>query len=248
MKRLFNVLFGVVLVLAVWQASIWIFDFRSFILPSPADVWSATQRNWTWLLRETWPTLQAILMGFGLSVIMGVPLAILLASSRRLEDLVSPLLVFTQTVPKVAIAPLFLIWFGFGMTPKVLIAFLIAFFPIVIDSTVGLKSVPRDMQDLVSSTGASWGRGLIKARLPYALPHIFSGMKLAITFATIGAIVAEFVGTSEGLGYVIQIANGRLDTPLVFAAVIILSLLGLVLFQLIAWIERLAIPWHQSQQ
>jgi NitT/TauT family transport system permease protein len=247
MKTLVNVLLGIVFVLVVWQGTIWLFDIQSFILPSPLDVWEATRENWRWLLEESWPTLQAIVLGFGLSVLVGLPLAILLASSRRLEELVNPILVFSQTVPKVAIAPLFLIWFGFGMTPKVVIAFLIAFFPIVVDSTVGLKSVPQDLEDLVASTGTSWRRALTKARLPYALPNIFSGMKLAITFATIGAVVAEFVGTSEGLGYVIQIANGRFNTPLVFAAVIVLSVMGLLLFQLVALAERLAIPWHASQ-
>ena len=133
------------------------------------------------------------------------------------------------------------------MLPKILIAFLISFFPIVIDTSVGLKSVPQDMLDLVASTGGSFWRSLRKVRLPHALPNIFGGLKLAITFATIGAIVGEFVGTSEGLGYVIQIANGRLQTSLVFAAVILLSIMGLLLYNIVVLLEKKLIPWHISQ-
>lgn len=248
MRRILNPLIGVGVLVLVWQAAKWVWGTPKYILPSPADVWRSVGKNWVWLLESSWPTVQEIMLGFGISVAVGVPLAVILATFPKIEDVVYPVLVVTQTVPKVAIAPLFLIWFGFGMTPKILIAFLIAFFPIVVDTVVGLKSVPQDLHDLVASTGASWSRGLRTVSLPHALPSIFGGLKLAITFATIGAIVGEFVGTSEGLGYVIQIANGRLDTALVFAAVIILSVMGLLLFQVVSLIERISIPWHISQR
>ena len=247
MNKVIGSVSGVMLILAIWQVAEWIWNFEKYILPSPSEVWHAVQHDWRWLLESSWPTVQEIVLGFGLSVLIGLPLAIMLVASRRLEKLVYPTLVISQTMPMVAIAPLFLIWFGFGMTPKILIACIISFFPVVVASTVGLKSVPDDLHDLVASTGASWWLGLRRVRLLYALPSIFGGLKVAITLATIGAIVGEFVGTSEGLGYVIQFANGKLNTPLVFAAVMLLSAIGLTLFRVVSLIERLAIPWHSSQ-
>lgn len=240
-------LMGIVLFLGSWQLLIWVFGMEKFVLPSPLSVMKIFLENWKMLLESAWPTLQEIVYGFSLSVCVGIPLAVIMVSYRRVEQLISPILIFSQTIPKVAIAPLFVIWFGFGMLPKILIAFLISFFPIVIDTSVGLKSVPQDMLDLVASTGGSFWRSLRKVRLPHALPNIFGGLKLAITFATIGAIVGEFVGTSEGLGYVIQIANGRLQTSLVFAAVILLSIMGLLLYNIVVLLEKKLIPWHISQ-
>ena len=237
---------GVILFVAVWQALIWVFDLRKFVLPSPLLVMTSAFSNRGLLARSVWPTLQEIVLGFGLSALVGIPLAIVLVTFKKFEKIISPILIFSQTIPKVAIAPLFVIWFGFGMTPKILIAFLISFFPVVIDTSVGLKSVPSDLKDLAVSTGANYLKCLKKVYIPYALPNIFGGLKLAITFATIGAIVGEFVGTSEGLGYVIQVANGRLQTDLVFAAVILLSFIGLLLFNLVAALERISIPWHES--
>lgn len=235
-------------VLLVWIASIAMLDVRDFVLPGPLDVFDALVTNRSILLDATWPTLQEILLGFILAIGVAIPLAVALASSRRFSRIVYPVLVVSQTVPKVAIAPLFIVWFGFGMTPKILIAFLIAFFPIVVDTTIGLRAVPIELSDLARSTGGSRTATFFKIRLPYALPNIFGGLKIGITFATIGAIVGEFVGTDQGLGYVIQIANGRLNTALVFAAVLCLSVMGVLLYYLVDFVERISIPWHVSQR
>lgn len=247
MKNVYRTTVGLFVIMVIWQLADIVFQFKKFILPSPTEVYAATSKNWTWLLEESIPTLQEITIGFALSVIVGLPIAILLSSSRRLEQYINPILIISQTVPKVAIAPLFVIWFGFGMLPKIVIAFLIAFFPIVVDSTIGLKSVPQDLRDLVASTGASKWRALLSVKIPYAAPSIFGGLKLAMTFSTIGAIVGEFVGTSQGLGYIVIVANGRLDTPLVFSAVILLSIIGLLLYNLVSFLESKIIPWHVSQ-
>lgn len=238
--------FGAVLV--VWIGAIAIFDVRDFVLPGPLDVLDALVTNRSILFEATWPTLQEILLGYALAIAVAIPLAVALSSSRRFSRVVYPVLVVSQTVPKVAIAPLFIVWFGFGLTPKIFIAFLIAFFPIVVDTTIGLRAVPIELHDLARSTGGSRNATFFKIRFPYALPNIFGGLKIGITFATIGAIVGEFVGTDQGLGYVIQIANGRLNTALVFAAVLCLSAMGVLLYYLVDFVERISIPWHVSQR
>jgi NitT/TauT family transport system permease protein len=155
-----------------------------------------------------------------------------------------PLLLIAQLVPKVAIAPLLLIWFGYGLTPKVLIAFLVAFFPIVVNGASGLSAVQPELLDLANSLQASCWQTFWKVRMPTALPELFSGMKIAVTLAIIGAIIGEFVGGNSGLGYLIIVANQELDTALAFAAIVLLSLMGIVLYGLIELLERWLMPWH----
>jgi NitT/TauT family transport system permease protein len=162
----------------------------------------------------------------------------------RLRDIIMPLLLVAQLVPKVAVAPLLLIWFGYGLMPKVLIAFLVAFFPIVVNGASGLGSVEPELLDLGSSLQASRWQTFWKFRVPSALPEIFSGMKIAVTLAIIGAIIGEFVGGNRGLGYLIIVANQELDTPLAFAAILLLSAVGIILYALIELIERMLLPWH----
>jgi NitT/TauT family transport system permease protein len=157
-----------------------------------------------------------------------------------------PLLLIAQIIPKVAIAPILLIWFGYGLTPKVLIAFLVAFFPVVVNTAQGLASVEHELLELGQSLKASRWQTFWKFRVPTALPDLFSGMKIAITLAVIGAVIGEFVGGNRGLGYLIIIANQELDTPLAFAAIFILSLGGILLFWLIELAERLVVPWNNS--
>jgi len=157
-----------------------------------------------------------------------------------------PAVVMSQTVPKVAIAPILIIWLGFGMLPKIAITFLIAFFPIVISTAVGLKSVETDMLDLVRSMGSSKLKLLLRVRMPTALPHMFAGLKIAICLAVVGAIVGEFVGSDEGLGYLILVSAGALDGPMTWAALVLLVVMGVLLFATVGWIERLVIPWHVS--
>ena len=200
------------------------------------------------LWREALPTLYATLGGFVLSALVGVPIAMWIAYSRLVESFVYPLLVFSQSVPKVAIAPLFVVWFGFGVIPKVIAAFLLGFFPIVVSTVMGFKSVETDMFDLARSMGASRLQTFFKISLPQALPAIFSGLKVSVTLAVVGAVVGEFVGSNSGLGYVLQKANGTFDLPLMFAALVILSMIGVLLFLVLELIERWVLPWHASQR
>jgi len=190
----------------------------------------------------------ATLWGFALSVVVGIPLAMLIAGSRTVEDYLYPLLVFSQSIPKVAIAPLFVVWFGFGLLPKVLSAFLLGFFPVVVSAVQGFKSVDPDMLDLARAMEANSLQTFRMVRLPHALPAIFSGLKVCITLAIVGAVVGEFVGSNSGLGFVLQRSIGNFELPTMFAALLILAILGVVLFWLIEVAERFLVPWHSSQR
>lgn len=230
--------------LALWEASIGVFKIPEYLVPAPSQILleMITQRDALW--GHTLVTTSEVLAGFALSVAVGVPLAVLIVYSPFFESTIYPLLVSSQTVPKVAVAPIFLFWFGFGATSKVVVAFLIAFFPVVIATVVGFRSIEPEMIHLARSMGASAIRTFLKIRLPHALPNIFGGLKVAITLAVVGAVVGEFVGADRGLGYVIVLATGALNTRLLFAAIAFLSLLGIVLFFLVNLVERLALPPH----
>src|SRR5207244_3371036 len=203
--------------------------------------------EWPRLLSESMVTTYATLGGFALSIAFGIPIAVWIAYSRTVEGYVYPLLVFSQSVPKIAIAPLFVVWFGFGIIPKVISAFLLGFFPVVVSAVQGFKSVDPDMVDLARAMQGSRFRVFCAVNLPHAMPAIFSGLKVSITLAVVGAVVGEFVGSNSGIGYVMQRSIGTFDLPTMFAALVILALLGVVLFWVVDRIERLVIPWHVSQ-
>jgi NitT/TauT family transport system permease protein len=157
-------------------------------------------------------------------------------------------MLFFQVVPKIAVAPLFIVWFGVGITPKILVAFLISFFPIVIDTCVGLRSITPEMIDLARSMGASRLQIFREFRLPTSLPYLFSGLKVAATLAVAGAVVGEFVGADKGLGYLLLVTNSNMQTALMFATIVVLTFIGLVFFYVIEFLESLLIPWHVTQR
>jgi NitT/TauT family transport system permease protein len=205
-------------------------------------------QEWPTLLAQAWPTTVATLWGFALSALFGIPVAMLIAGSKTVEDFVYPLLVFSQSIPKIAIAPLFVVWFGFGLLPKVLSAFLLGFFPVVVSAVQGFKSVDPDMLDLVRALQANRWQMFRIVSLPHALPSIFAGLKVSITLAVVGAVVGEFVGANSGIGFLLQRSIGNFELPLMFAALVVLALIGVVLFWIIDLVERLLIPWHASQR
>lgn len=241
------VLFLVVLTV-LWDLSVRIFAIPPYLIPKPGDVALALAADWDQLLAASVPTTLATLGGFALSVLFGIPIAMLIAGSKTVESYVYPLLVFSQSIPKVAIAPLFVVWFGFGLLPKVISAFLLAFFPIVVSAVQGFKSVDGDMMDLAKSMKATRLQTFRMVSLPHAMPAIFAGLKVSITLAVVGAVVGEFVGANSGIGFVLQRSIGNFELPLMFAALVVLALIGVVLFWVIDVIERLAIPWHASQR
>lgn len=220
----------------------------AYILPSPRDTAAAFTENPTYLARHTWVTTWETLLGFVISVVVGIAVAIVMVYSRTLERTFYPLILFAQVIPKIAIAPLFIVWLGFGPEPKILVAVLMAFFPIVIAGISGLRTIDPEILELTSTMGASRWKTFMKVRFPAALPELLSGMKIAATLAVTGAVVGEFVGANEGLGYVILQANGNIDTAMLFAALIIMSLLGVLLFAIIQVAEQILVPWHSSRR
>ena len=238
----------VVLLIALWQVAIWLFRIPPYLIPAPGKVVGQLVEQWPTLLRQAVPTTWATLGGFALSIAFGIPMALVIAYSRTVESYVYPLLVFSQSVPKIAIAPLFVVWFGFGLIPKVISAFMLGFFPVVVSTVMGFKSVDADMIDLARSMKASRLATFMRISLPQALPSIFAGLKVSVTLAVVGAVVGEFVGSNSGLGYLLQIANGTFDLPLMFAALTVLSGIGVLLFVAVDAVERWTIPWHVSHR
>ena len=229
----------------LWELSCWLFNVSDFVLPSPSVIIHKIVTSWQLLLVNGLVTAQEIVLGFGMSVVIGIPLAVLSVYSRIFERIAFPFMVSLQTIPKVALAPILVMWLGYGIMPKVMVAFLISFFPIVIGAVVGMRSAEKEMIYLVQSMGANELTTFLKIRLPRALPSIFGGLKVGIGQAVVGATVGEFIAAERGLGYLQLISQVRLDTALLFAAVVVLSLLGVLLFNIVAWVERLALPWNR---
>jgi NitT/TauT family transport system permease protein len=221
---------------------------ESYLVPSPGATLSAMTDNAGYLWDNTLVTVYETLAGFVLAAVIGIGAAVVMVYSRTVERSLYPLLLFAQVIPKIAVAPLFVVWLGFGPSPKILVAVLMAFFPVVISAVAGLRSVDPEMLELVSTMGSTPMQTFRKIRFPAALPHIFSGLKVAVTLAVTGAVVGEFVGSNEGLGYVILQANGNVDTPMLFAGLIIMSVLGVMLFAVTEVAERLLLPWHASRR
>src|SRR3981189_3238238 len=240
--------FFLVFLVVLWDVTIRVFNIPPYQIPKPVDVVTTLWQEWPMLLREAWPTTLATIQGFLLSAAFGIPVAMLIAGSRTVESYVYPLLVFSQSIPKIAIAPLFVVWFGFGIIPKVISAFLLGFFPVVVSAVQGFKSVDPDMVALAHAMQGSRFRVFCAVNLPHAMPAIFSGLKVSITLAVVGAGVGEFVGSHSATGYVLQRSIGTFDLPTMFAALVILALLGVVLFWIVDRIERFVIPWHVSQR
>lgn len=230
-------------VLALWEIAIRLLNVSIFVLPAPSNIAAALVSNAGVLASATLVTAKEVLIGFALAVIVGIAQALLIVRFRLFGRALYPLIVLFQTVPKVALAPIFILWFGYDLAPKVILIMVIAFFPVTLDMLGGLQSVEHSFVSLMRSVGARDNDILLRVRIPYALPHLMAGMKVAITLSVIGAIVGEFAGASAGLGYVIQFASTQLDTAMVFAALVIVSVVGVIFYYLIELLEHLLIPW-----
>jgi len=237
---------GMAAILAIWQLYVYVSGISRIVLPSPLDILRVSITRFDLLLQQTWPTMIESVAGFGLALAIGIPLAVCVANSRLLNLTLYPILVATQSVPKVAIAPIILVWFGLGMQSKLAIAFLVAFFPIVVDTATGLRATPPGLLELARSLRASPLQVFMKVQMPSALPFIFAGAKVAITLAVIGAVIGEFVGSVNGLGNLLLTANSQLDGPLAWAALIWLSVLGILLFVAVSITERAVMPWAET--
>ena len=237
---------GLIGAIALWWLATIVFSIEPFLLPSPGDVISKFSEQPVYLLQETGVSLLETIEGFALAIVIGVPIAIVIVRSAVLERLVYPLLLMVNAIPKIAVAPLLVVWMGFGQWPKVVMVLLMCFFPIVISTAQGMKSTPTELVELLRSLNASRLQEFFKLRLRYAMPQIFTGLKVAISLAVIGSVIAEFVGATRGLGYVIQQSGASAATTLAFAAITLLSIMSIVLFYGLVLLEHLLLPWAQE--
>jgi NitT/TauT family transport system permease protein len=239
-------LIATIVLFVIWELAARYGDISPLILPAPSRILATAIDKFPVLLFMSSVTVYEFVFGFILAVVIGLPLGALIVYARPVEMTFYPLLVAFQTIPKAAIAPILIVWLGTGVMSKVFIAFAISFFPIVVDTIVGLRSSPPETIYLARAMGASPLQVFVHVRFPNALPAIFGGLKVASTLAVIGAIVGEFVSSDKGLGYLLLVANGNLDTQLVFACVLVLTVLGLMFFFTIDAMEKIFVRWHVS--
>jgi NitT/TauT family transport system permease protein len=236
------------LLILFWQESISWFSIPAYILQRPSDIvinaWADLPRLLDYTLVTAWETL----LGFAAAIVLGVPIGLFIVASGLARRTLYPLLVSLEMVPKIAFAPLFIAWLGFGLLPKMIVVFLVCFFPVVLNSIAGFSSLSEELNRFCAATGASVWRAFIRLRLPAALPQCFVGFKYAAVNATVGATIAEFIGSDRGLGFYIQIQTGNMRPDLAFAAIFLLTLLGLALFGMVTLVERLVIPWDIAQR
>ena len=234
--------------LGLWQLYASVSDIRESSLPKPTQVVDSLWTTRELLIENAWVTVQEILAGYAAAILVGVGLAILIRTSKVVERAIYPWLVVSQMVPIPAIAPIIVIWTGFDIRPKIIVIALVSFFPIAVNTIDGLKAVDPNLLKLLRTLRAgSWQR-FRKAQLPAALPFVFSGLKVAAAFSVIGAVFAEWVGASEGLGHLILVLNNQTATTEMFAVIIVLALIGITLFAIVSLIERLLLPWYYEER
>jgi ABC-type nitrate/sulfonate/bicarbonate transport system permease component len=227
-----------------WQLYVEVSGINEILLPAPTRVASAFWANRDTLKTDAWVTIKEIVYGYLLAVVFGVGLAILVHSSRLVERALYPWLVVSQMVPIPAVAPIFVLWTGFDIRPKLMVITLVCFFPICVNTIDGLRAVEPELLNLLRTLGASRLQRFRIARLPAALPFIFSGLKVSAAFSVLGAVFGEWVGANSGLGYEILVLNNQSATADMFAVIVLLSLIGIAMFMLVATAERLALPWY----
>ena len=238
---------SIAVTLAAWEILTRVLRIPGFILPAPSAIFVEAVRRYPLYLYHSWVTFYEMVVGFLLAAVIGVFLAVVIVYSRLVRNMIYPQIVALQIVPKVAIAPLLLIWAGYGLTSKVLLALLVSFFPIVVNMVTGLLAIEEELLDLCRILHSGRWQEFAKVRLPNALPYLFSSLKVASTLSVIGAVIGEFVGGNEGLGHLIIIANSELRTSMSFVALFCLSLLGFLLWGLVALAERVFMPWEKWQ-
>jgi NitT/TauT family transport system permease protein len=236
-----------VVIVLLWAAAIDLFEIPKYLLPAPMSVLTEIVTSRDTLFRNGMITMREIFLGFGLTLATAVPLGLFIALSPLARRMIYPMLVFIQLIPKIAIAPLFVVWVGFGIESKILLTVMMTFFPLMIASITGFQILDPRYLYLTKSMGANYWQTFRYLRLPSALPVIFSGLRTSATIAATAAIVAEFVGSNRGLGYLLLQATGNLDTPLVFAVLAILTVIGLALNYLVEGAEYLMMPWRKAR-
>lgn len=230
----------------LWELLVRLLAVPRWLLPPPSAILYEVGRSKALLLRHTVVTLEEVVVGLGVSAAVGIGLALAIAYWRTVARAIYPIVVASQTIPIVALAPLLLVWVGYDLRPKVIVVALITFFPIVVNMVDGLRAVDPDMTNMLRSLGASRRQVFLKVHVPSSLPYLFSGLKVAAAVSVIGAVIGEWVGSSSGLGYLMVQAAPRFQTALVFAAIMVLSVMGVALFLGVAALERALLPWHSA--
>jgi putative hydroxymethylpyrimidine transport system permease protein len=238
----------IALLVGFWQIFVVARNVPSYLFPAPSAIWQAGIDEHELLLTNAVPTAKAAILGFGLAIVAGILLAVALHRSRVVKHALYPILVTTQTVPLITLAPILVVMLGYGILPELIIVCLICFFPIIVNTVDGLASVDVDLLNLMRTMGAGRWRIFRDVEWPSALPYIFSGARVAVTYSVVGAIFGEWAGSYEGLGYVMTQKEGQFDTPALFAAMALLSMLGIGLFVIVIAAERLFIPWHHGER
>lgn len=234
---------AIVIMMVVWQIVVDAFNIPIYLLPAPTAVWKAGVAHFGEIMGHAWVTVVETLIGFALSAVFGVLVAIALAAWPLAGRAVFPILVASQVIPKIAVAPLVAIWIGTGMWTSGLIAFVMAFFPVVINATQGFNSADDDSVQLIQSMGGSKWTVFRYLRIPGALPYIWTGLQLSMAFAVVGAVVGEFIGAAAGLGYLLIVAQGNLRTDILFAALVVLTLIGLILYYSVEYLAHRSVKW-----
>jgi NitT/TauT family transport system permease protein len=235
------------LLLLGWQYGVPLLKIPEYILPIPSAFFERLWLDRLLIFEHTLVTMQEIVLGFLMAAVISVPLGYIIVSIRILEKAVYPVIVFFQLVPKIAIAPLFVVWFGFGLFPKVLLTFLLCFFPTLVASMTGFRALDERVLYLTRSMGATAWQTFRYVRVPSALVYIFSGLKVSAVFAATGAIVGEFVGANSGLGYLLLRGTSFLDMPLIFACLVALSVVGIFFSYIVDAVEVLLMPWQRKE-
>ena len=246
MKKLMN-RFGPWLIVAstliVWEACVLIFAIPKFVLPAPSAIIESLIKWAPVIIIHAWQTLFTTLIGFAFAVLGGLGIGIAVGWSQLLYRALYPLLIAFNSIPKVAIVPILVIWFGIGTPPAIITAFMLAFFPIVVNVAAGLATVEPELEDVLRSLGASKKDILLKVGLPSSAPYFFAALKVAITLALVGSVIAETIAANKGIGYLMLNASSRFDVPLVFAGLIVVAIMGMVIYELCAYIERRTTGW-----
>jgi NitT/TauT family transport system permease protein len=234
--------------LALWEGSVAYFRLPAYLLPAPSAVLQAMGTFWHVLLSQLAFTAFAAAAGFAVALVLGIGFGAAITASRTVDRMLYPWLVISHAVPKVVVAPLFIVWIGFGLKSEILFVIVFTFFPIIVNTVTGLKSADPEVLQLARSMGATRWESLTKIRIPNALPSIFAGIKISATLAPVGAVIGEFVASNYGLGHVLIQSVGNLETTLAFAAVVVISIFGIAIWYAAEWVEKLSIPWHASQR
>ncbi|MCM3784670.1 ABC transporter permease [Neobacillus mesonae] len=246
-KSVLPPLAAVILFLAVWQIAVPLFHIEKWILPSPVDITREAAAQAASLTEHTWATARLTLLGFGIGVAVGLLTAMALHLVPFLKSAIYPLLILSQNIPTIALAPLLMIWFGFGLLPKIIVITLVCFFPVAVSTMDGLMQTDRSMLSYMRMAGANKGQIFRKLEVPHALPSIFSGIKIAATYSVMGAVIAEWIGTDKGIGYYMMLQKSAYRTDRVFVAMAIIVILSLLLFALIALLEKALVRYKTDK-